>query len=430
MNRYKHILFWFFIVVLTIPLLQYQLKIFPELELDGAYVKHKKTDLTVKSWLSGEYQQKYNDYYNDNLGFRPVFVKLYNQINKLLFKQISSSGTIIGKNNTLFQTSYITAINGEDYVGKKVLQKKVDKLQTVQGWLKQRNIDIVLVIAPGKASILKEYIPDKMLKKNPDTTNYDALIPLLKKTKINYIDLKQYFLNIKDTCRYPLFPRCGTHWSGYGVTLVADTLFKYIEKITNTNLVDFHSEPGEITDKNFRFTDYDIGKALNLMWEIKSDTLYYPSVVFDHSKKYKKLKVLSVGDSFNQSFWGFYPYFPELFDTSSRYWYYNRTLSWPKKYEGKPVKTLDFKKEIESRDLIIIVTTEQNLNWFGFNFIEDLYFYENPKVDSVALKVQYFKNKIITDDKWLESVKKKAKERNLSVDSMITLDAMWMVKNQ
>jgi len=430
MERYKYILFWIFIVLLTIPLLQYELKIFPEKDLGGAYIKHKKIPLTVNSWLSADYQRHYNDYFNDNLGFRPFFVKTYNQINKVLFNKISSAGTIIGKNNTLFQTSYIRAINGEDYQGKQILQKKVRKLQTVQKWLKDKNIDIVLVIAPGKASILKKYIPDELLKQNPDTTNYDELVSLLKKTNINYIDLKQYFLQIKDTCRYPLFPRCGTHWSGYGVTLAADTMFKYIEKITNTDLRNFHSEKGEITDKNLRFTDDDIGKALNLIWDIKSDTLYYPNVVFDHRKKYKKLKVLSVGDSFNQSFWGFYPYFSELFDTTTRYWYYNRTVSWPKKYEGKPTKTLDFKKEIESKDLLILVTTEQNLCQFGFNFIEDLFFCENPNIYSTELEVQRYKSKIITDDKWLQSVKQKALERNISLDSMITLDAIWMVKNK
>ncbi len=430
MKKYKYILFWFFITALTIPLLQYEFKIFPEQDLGGAYIKHKKIKLSKKTWLSGDYQQHYNDYYNDNLGFRPFFVKTYNQLNKLLFNKISSAGTIIGKNNTLFQTSYIRAINGDDYVGKKILQKKVKKLQTVQNWLKNKNINLVLVIAPGKASILKKFIPDKMLKKNPDTTNYNELITLLKNTNINYIDLKQYFLQIKDTCKYPLFPRCGTHWSGYGVTLAADTMFKFIEKITNTDLRDFHSEKGEITDKNLRFTDDDIGKALNLIWNIKSDTLYYPNIVFDHSKKYKKLKVLSVGDSFNQSFWEFYPYFSELFDTSTRYWYYNRTVSWPKKYEGIPVKTLNFKKEIETKDLIIILTTEQNIYQFGFNFIEDLFFYENPAVYRTKQKIKYFKNKIITDNKWLQSVKEKAKKRNISVDSMITIDAIWMVKNQ
>lgn len=430
MKKYKYILFYTFIALLTLPLIQYQFNILSEPKLDGAFIKSKKIELTKDSWLSADFQDKYGNFFNDNLGFRSFFVKSYNQINKLLYKKISSKGTIIGKKNTLFQTSYIRAINGEDFVGSALLKKKTEKLQLVQKWLKQKNIDFVLVIAPGKASVLKEYIPEEYLIKNPDTINYDALIPILKKTNINYIDLKQYFLQIKDTTKYPLFPRCGTHWSGYAVSIAADTLFKYIEKITNTNLKDFHSESGEITDKNLRFTDDDIGKALNLIWDIKSDTLYYPNVVFDNSKKYKKLNVLSVGDSFNQSFWGFYPYFPELFDTSSRYWYYNKTVSWPKKFEGKPVYNLDFKSEIENRNLIILLTTEQNLNWFGFNFIEDLYFYENPNTNETDLLIKKYKNKILSDSNWLDQVKQKAAKRGLSLDSMITIDAEWMVKNK
>ena len=43
--------------------------------------------------------------------------------------------------------------------------------------------------------------------------------------------------------------------------------------------------------------------------------------------------------------------------------------------------------------------------------------------------VKYYINEIRKDSVWLESVKQKAIEKNISLDSMIRLDAEWLLKN-
>lgn len=44
----------------------------------------------------------------------------------------------------------------------------------------------------------------------------------------------------------------------------------------------------------------------------------------------------------------------------------------------------------------------------------------------------YFKysNSVLNNDEWKENIQKKAIERGLTLDSMMTLDAIWMIQNQ
>ena len=264
-------------------------------------------------------------------------------------------------------------------------------------------------------------------------TNYEAFSEQMNRQGIHLLDMRKYFLTLKPTSPYPLFPKCGTHWSGYSITLVADTLRKYIETVGGISLNSFYSEKGMETNENLRFTDNDIGKAMNLFWNVPSWNVYYPNIVFARDSSKKKPNMLSIGDSFTQSFFGFYPFFAEMFNEQSRYWYYNKIISWPDSIEKQyiSVETLDLKKEIEQRQVILMVSTEQNLKDFGFGFIENVYALYDPNNKlELEEKIASFVNKIKKDPIWIKNIEIKAKERRISLDSMIYLDARFLVEQE
>ena len=49
-------------------------------------------------------------------------------------------------------------------------------------------------------------------------------------------------------------------------------------------------------------------------------------------------------------------------------------------------------------------------------------------IDSMAISKMI--DKIKLDPSWFEHVKNKAKEKNISLDSMLTLDAIWVLTNE
>jgi hypothetical protein len=287
---------------------------------------------------------------------------------------ICTDGIIIGKKDVLYQKIYLDAYLGEDFVGNDTIREKVRKLFVVHNELKKRGVDLIFLVAPGKVSVYPEFLTDSLYLHKKRKSNYDGYIDEMKKYPLNLMDMRSYFLKIKSHVPYLLFPSCGTHWSGYGATLAADTLVKYITALTSIKLRGFHSEAGLLTKDSLRYTDNDIGKALDLIWDIPSKPVYYPKIVFDKDSIGEKPDILFIGDSFTQSFFGFYPYF-SIFGNNTRFWGYNYIIAWPDSVEKKYilVKSLNLKKEIESKRIIIIVSTEQNLINFGFGFIDNAY---------------------------------------------------------
>jgi hypothetical protein len=138
---------------------------------------------------------------------------------------------------------------------------------------------------------------------------------------------------------------------------------------------------------------------------------------------------LSICDSFTQSFWGFYPFFDELFGDSTVFWYYNRLTGWPDELQRQyiDVKTLDLYSEVMSRDIILVVTTEQNLKTFSFNFINELYPYVQYGLYRFNQDRAAMMHRISHTPEWLATVSKKSEESGIPRERMIRMDAEWVL---
>ena len=425
-KTFKQIIFVTFILLLVSPAIERGLGLFDLKPLDGAFVYETRKELTYDNWANTGFQKSFERDLKDRIGFKELFVRVNNQIGYSLFSVVRAKNVVLGKDNMLYQDYYIDGYFGRDYVGYEKLNKNIRGLRKVQKILKSKGVEMVFVIVPGKASIYPENFPGYLTSKK-DTSNYDATVSLFKKYDCQYLDLKQFFLPLKEISEYPIFPRQGTHWSGYAVTLAADTLFKYLSASTDFYFDKFKSKKGDVTTIP-RGTDNDIGRASNLLLLRDNEELYYPKISFEKDSSNAKPNVLIIGDSFTLSFWGFYPYFPELFNEDSRFWYYNKKILWPNEYKDIEVSTLDLQQEIVSRDIVMIVSSEHNLNNPGFGFINDVLNTFKDKEAMYSSKIKYYINKIKSDPVWLDSIKVQADNINIPLDSMIYTDAKWLCK--
>ncbi|OFY87574.1 MAG: hypothetical protein A3F72_05545 [Bacteroidetes bacterium RIFCSPLOWO2_12_FULL_35_15] len=375
MQKLKHILFILFFLVISSELIENTLHPFTPKPLKGVYVVPAKPSFTLDNWLSGQYQDSVMKHFEQNLELHPTFIRIRNEFAFLCFKEMNVHESEIGKDNFLFETGYIISYLGRDFVGEDIVREKTMKLAYVQTELKKRNVDLLFVIAPTKASYMPENISDKYASLKKERTNYESFIEQFKKQNISYIDLSEYFIKLKPSTKYPLFTRCGIHWSGYGATLAADTLVKFMEQKKNIDITDYYYNGGELSEKP-RDTDDDLGSAMNLLHDIPSYPMYYPNLVIKKDNTKIKPNVLIVGDSFVWSFIGFYKFFPELFNQNSAYWFYNRELAWENKQESNLKFPLDNKTLTEQtlkRDYILIVNNRWALNQCASGFIEQMY---------------------------------------------------------
>lgn len=120
-----------------------------------------------------------------------------------------------------------------------------------------------------------------------------------------------------------------------------------------------------------------------------------------------------------------------LFGVKTQQWYYNKLIAYPEDLERKmiEVKKLDIYSEVMSRDIILILSTEQNLNNFCFDFTDQFYPYAEFGLQRFGkMKDDFiFKNK--RDSSWMNQVRLKAIASGIPLDTMIQLDANWMVLN-
>ncbi|MBA3971855.1 MAG: hypothetical protein H0X46_06860 [Bacteroidetes bacterium] len=342
-------------------------------DLKGTFVKFEKPELTADNWVKGKYQEQFLKYHEQNLALHPLLIRLRNQIGYSFYKEMNTEGIVEGKENTLYDHGYITTYLGNDFVGDSVVNKKVEMLGYVQAELKKRNIDLVFVMAPSKPAVLPEYIPKRYDLTKKTKSNYDAFTSAFEKHNINHLNITKFFLKRKGIERYPLFTKCGIHWSGYGATLAADTTFKYIENLRQIDLPDYYDAGGEKTPVP-RDTDNDLGELSNLLYDIPSAEMYYPKMVFKNDASKTKPNLLIIGDSFTWTWIGFYGFIPNLFSDKTAFWYYNHEIGWSKSLNnGTLTKDLDLKKEVLSRDVIMIINTEPSLKNAGMFFIEQMY---------------------------------------------------------
>jgi hypothetical protein len=107
--------------------------------------------------------------------------------------------------------------------------------------------------------------------------------------------------------------------------------------------------------------------------------------------------------------------------------------NWPKTFDFSNYKDIYYTRsfgdyndpgKLIEKELREQFTWVEDLSVRGLNISH----YKNYPIDSRTL--DSLKQKIINDKEWYNQVAVKAKERNIPIDSMITLDAMWDYKTK
>lgn len=367
-----------FFLVIAFPAINKELKLVRVHELDGAFYPLPEPVLTLDSWFSGEFQKAYSPWLEENIGLRPFFIRVFNQFRYSIYREATAHGCMIGRERVLYHTGYYEAYIGSNSIGREKTREQVGKMKYIQDRLEEKGISFLYVMAPGKVSVYNEYLPAYLDDEACDTSNNKLVARECLEQGVHHIDFATYFKSMKDTIAYPLFPKGGVHWSGYGTSLAADSIFPYLEEISGKDLRDFSAHPGYEANGEYVWTDNDIEKSFNLLFPMQSWTLYNPDVRFEEDTSKVSDRILLVGDSFTQSLFFFYDYFNSLFTDESRLWTgYALSLWYDKQgetvfYEYEKDKS-HIKEEVLQFNYVMILTTEINTHNFGFGFVDDLY---------------------------------------------------------
>lgn len=361
-------LFNFLLLLLVLPLLIHLVGL-PKLKsLKGAVTESPKPQFAVTKWFEGDYQKEAEVYLNEKFGLRNFFIRLNNQVAYSLYGKANAESVVIGKDGYLFEKSYIEAYYGRDFLGKDSIDGILNKVRYIQDTLKKRGIDLVIMLNPGKASYYPEKIPNEFRsQKNISNTEYFAAKS--KKLHLNLLDLRTYFIKNKTQIRYPLFTKCGIHWSTYCEVLAIDTMLAYIGDLRKSKAPKIVIDSIMWDDGN-KFRDADVLEGMNLLWSQNCGTAAYP-IYHVIEKDRQKQKTIVISDSF---YWGIYSN-PKLlsFFESNAFWYYYSELYATNWEQFKYLDQINIQQEIEKNNLVIIMATESTLTKFGWGFVDQAF---------------------------------------------------------
>ena len=326
------ILFGLLMVFLFSFMVQEHFKPFKTKELMGYFLKPNKPKFRWEWYKNGYLQQSIEKYIANNYGFREPIIRLYHQYCWDFFGKEYVSYIHSGKERWLYYGHNI-----EDYYGTEMYhwysdaeaaregyEQEVRLMNKVRGILTEYDVSLFTFIAPSKSIIYPEYLP----RREHDTTTLDARMYFIQRfgeTGLPCFDMNEYFLRMKDTCSFYLFPPTGDHWN-FSCVYATDSLLRFMEAQRGIRMPriaygnEWHSECRIGEDQN-----RDLEGELNLMRPIKYDPKFdYKECDYWLTSDSATVKpsALFIGNSFLLRTMAYIP--PQEVFSDFQFWYYNR----------------------------------------------------------------------------------------------------------
>lgn len=343
-----------------------------DVPLKGYTDAMQKPRLTASTFWDGSYQSGYAAWYEANLKPRGVLTKTYATIQYNCF---NLGNRPIGKNGDIFELAYINSelcIGGYADYSKPdhwlEMSEYVDKLQTLKEKLEGFGKYLYVYVAPSKADFNYDNIPDKYtaLSSQDAVRGVDAFKQLISETDVPYL----ICADAKDHLRYPAFYHSGIHWSRTFEQETSAYLVKEFARITGKNYRNILL--GEVNESSVPYwRDADVWDLLNV-WNELDETYYEYSSQQEVKERYDKIGVLIHGDSFSmglrKDILDQYPFEHVYRINNDQYWeaqdgVQNKIISWD---------SLDISKWLDQTDIVVIESTEPNLEKYSYGFVDYL----------------------------------------------------------
>lgn len=425
------ILFILLAVLAFAPMVQEHLRVPKVKPLAGVTPEVKLPKLTWSTFQSGHFQRTLEQYVRHHYGYRPNTIRLYNQyLWDCYHKTYNRSMISFGKEGWLYEPWFVedyyhggTYNQGKDSLTlSKTFDDETLRLYQLQHILEDYGTTLLICQAPGKDLIYPEYLPDDTVTTRPKTLSardyYDHKLNALN---LNHINMEQWFLQMKDTASFDLFPQKGTHWSNLAALYAADSLFRYIEAKQGSPLnrlvigTPYLDEP--------RKPDYDLEELLNLVRPLKKRPLYYADFQFETAPQAVKPKMIVIGDSF---YWNLCMQIPmDSIFSDAPYWYYNSTIYFDSLHHS--TSEVDLVEELLNADVVLLMYSSTQLYKMSDGFTKQaLMALCCDKEDLQQAEAACIRN-IHNSPKWLADIQQRAEKYQIPLDTAITTEARNVV---
>ena len=417
----KVILFALTAILLFSFAIQQQTGFFKCKELNGVTNERPKPELSFKSFCDGSYQKQTESYLQYHYGFREPLTRLYNQTLWTFFRYASveeKKRIMVSRDNWIFEPwtveeyyqSCAYKVADDSLTAARIFDAEAKRLYQIQHILEPFGTHLFVALLPGKELICGEHMPpNNKYFKEKQITAFGYYSKRFKDLGINHVNFGEWFMQMKDTVSYPLFPQTGTHWSNLAAIHVADSLVNYLEVLGGINM--HNIELGPVFQRTLK-PDADLESLMNLIWPLRKTPNFLAQAYTDHDSTAIKPILLTIGDSFYWNILNFVPVW-NIFN-GVPYWYYFSTAYFDE--DEKRVSEKDLVKKLVSVDFVMLSYGTTQLyrmsNGFSERALLELCFDEKEIQSGRTLARKAFEN----DAEAMARAEKRAKKENDPID--------------
>ena len=384
--------------------------------------------LNVKNWQNHRIQNKMDAHVNLHCGFREPLTRFYNQYLWDFYHtspQFRKGQLMLSDDGWLFESGNVE----EYYVGNasyyasdslgmaQKLGEEAFRIYQLQHILESYRVHLLVLLEPGKEMICPEHLPEnKIFKGEKKISAYDFYQRRFEQLGVNCFDVGNWFLQLKDSVDYPLYPQTGTHWSNIASMHVADSLIHYLEQLGGRRIR--HFSIGDKKEKTV-YPDDDLEQLLNLIRPLKKAPNYFAEATLEADSTAYRPKLITIGDSY---YWNLLNNIPfHVIFRERPYWYYYSTTHYTGTHQN--ISEVDVLDEVLSSDYVMLAYSTQQLYKMSNGFSQDLLIKLCCDEQDVEAGIQAALRHIQSSPKWLESIEQRAELYKFPIDTVITKEA-------
>ena len=173
----------------------------------------------VSAFMSGAMQKAVSENFGRSLPVFNISVRAKNQFLYSLFHESGASGTIVGKNEQLFQQSSIDYFcSSGTSRGEAEVNEWAGKIRAIQDILDAKGKSFIYLITPTKAATYPQFLPAHLhcpAQNAAQSNKLNRLRAVLSAHGVRYVDGPAIVAEAKSKYPIDLFARGGTHWKSY-----------------------------------------------------------------------------------------------------------------------------------------------------------------------------------------------------------------------
>ena len=224
---------------------------------------------SLRAFADGTLQKALTRAITDAFPFRPLMIRINNQVRYKLFSYSGAPGVITGENGQLIEKAYL-----DEYCTRNLAtfeSKARDwaaKLKEIQDFYAARGKIFIYLITPSKVAYMPENFASALSSCASSVRDRTGTLPLydglLKEAGVHVVDAASLIHGLRGKYEIDLFPAGGVHWNAIGIAAAADAILAEINRQAGSAIAPKLLWKYKVVDRA-KGTDRDLLDLLNVL---------------------------------------------------------------------------------------------------------------------------------------------------------------------